>query len=670
MEEPQQQSIQARIAALNLGQVGRAPVTATPCPKLPLKPTFDVRRASTNIPTQSSLSSQKNGIGNEPIGPSRPPALPPMVTRTGQEPDSSAATSPAPRLPPRKSSSQLSQPTPALPPRRPSEQLSRQGSNESLSSVISTKSSLSAVSIGTARTSMSRAPSMETPRLRVPVYDPSTLPPLPPKRPQQKKEEAAIRVPLKGTKSTPIITTLEVSPLPTTPNLPSRTTPILPDRPRCRDSSAEPTRKLPPGDIPPTPARPLPSPKANGVSGLPNGQAQNAIPPPVPLGSRPDLSKILATKPKTTTAPSVGPRPSAASSSSFSCLKCRDFSGPDNHAAMFPRHTVPSLDWLATQLTTPFPSETDKARAIFTWLHHNVSYDVEAFFNDRIQPSTPISTLSTGMAVCEGYAGLFTALATKAGLESIVLSGHGMGFGLSTIGPGEPLPPESSNHAWNVVKIDNGEWKLIDSCWGAGDVNGKDKPYNKNFKPSFFTMDNDEFGLRHFPTNKSHFFRTDGRAQISWEEYICGDQGGKTARVFSDIASLEGLSQKQFLPKYLKLPVSPAAHAGPTVRFQFERICPHWDPLVHGPGKPYIYILCFHGVDGREKDYVPFDTNGKFWWADVPPERLGAPGQTVMLYIVDTVQGNSARGLSKEEYLMAKGRKAMSFKGVAAWELA
>ncbi|MCJ1401212.1 hypothetical protein MMC11_004424 [Xylographa trunciseda] len=657
-EEPQQQqSIQARIAALNLGQVGRAPITATPCPRPASKPALDFRRASTNIPTQSTISSRNNGIGNEPIGPSRSSVLPPpTITRTGQAADISVSPAPPPRLPPRKGSFPVSQPSPALPPRRPSEQLSRRDSSESITSVVSTTSSISAVSNSTTRTSGSRAPSMEAPRLRVPVYDPSSLPPLPPKRSSQKKEELPTRAPLKGTKSSPIITTTEVLQPPRTPTLPLRS--------NERERSREPARTLPPRDIPPTPARPVPAPTTNGHNGIANGHVDSARPPPIPMSSRPDLSKILATKPKTS---SVLNRPTALSSES--CLKCRNFSEPDSHAAMFPRHSVPSIDWLATELTGPFSSDTDKARAIFTWLHHNVSYDVEAFFNDRVQASTPISTLSTGLAVCEGYAALFTTLATKAGLETVVVSGHGKGFGSKPVAPGAPIPPQSMNHAWNAVKIDNGEWKLIDACWGAGDVCGKGKPYNKNFKPSHFTMDNDEFGLCHFPTNRNHFYRTDGRAQISWEEYILGDQGGESARVFTNIAPQEGISSTKFLPKYLKLPVSPAAHAGPTVRFQFEKICPHWDPLVQGKGKPYIYILSIHGIDGREDDFVPFETNGMFWWADVPPEKLGARGQTISLYTVDTVQGNTGRGLSKEEYMMAKGRKAMGFQGVAAWEL-
>lgn len=157
----------------------------------------------------------------------------------------------------------------------------------------------------------------------------------------------------------------------------------------------------------------------------------------------------------------------AAPSAVGSCLHCRDFSGPDNHAARFPRESLPYMDlgWLAQQLCSPFSSPTDKARTIFTWLHHNIAYNVEAFFNNAVKPSTPQSTLQTGLAVCEGYAGLFSAIAIKAGLEAIVVGGNGKGYGYSPLKPGEPVPPYSAGHAWNAVRIDGGEWKLIDCCW-------------------------------------------------------------------------------------------------------------------------------------------------------------------------------------------------------------
>ena len=76
-------------------------------------------------------------------------------------------------------------------------------------------------------------------------------------------------------------------------------------------------------------------------------------------------------------------------------MKCRDFSGPDSHSSRFPREGIPTQDtnWLAHALADPFPSLTDKARALFTWMHHNIAYDTKSFFSGNLQPSTPASTM-------------------------------------------------------------------------------------------------------------------------------------------------------------------------------------------------------------------------------------------------------------------------------------
>lgn len=173
--------------------------------------------------------------------------------------------------------------------------------------------------------------------------------------------------------------------------------------------------------------------------------------------------------------------------------------------------------------------------------------------------------------------------------------------------------------------------------------------------------------MRHYPANKSHFFRDDGR-RVSWEGYIVGDAGGELVQVYSGVAEKEGISETGFLPKYKKISISPSAHPGPTIRFQFSRVCEHWDPMRNGAGKPFLLILKIHGIDGREDDYVFFETNGTFWWADVEPRRLGARGQTVSAYTVDSVGGQSGRGLTKEEWRAAL-MKGVGFGGLAAWEL-
>lgn len=660
-------SIQARIAALNLSQVGRAPDTnpssrsvsiqgTHPSPPLPLnRPSLEHRRKTAGGPLEANGSSTR---GNEPLGPESNDILPPpVIQRTGQKVPQQTKPKP-PSLPARRPSAQSS---PAFPSRRSSEQPNRRGSVESVSSVASGVSSISALSIGPVTTSTSRSTSIDGGRIKAPAYDPTTLPPLPPKRPQQDKDR--IRIPLKATKTSPIVASTEIIP-PRTPSLPPR----LPTR-------KEPIwngRKLPPETLISVPKRSAlsfglnketenPSPTTNGVQSKPpvvQSSGVGKIPPPVPLASRPDLYKRSTAKPQRSPAPSVA-----------SCLKCRDFSAPDHHATLFPRQSVPSLDWLASQLTSPFSSLTDKARAIFTWLHHNIDYDVVSFFNNAIKPSTPSSTLSTGLAVCEGYANLFTTLATKAGLESMVVSGHGMGFATAQVAAGSAFPPQSMNHAWNVIKIDHGEWKLIDSCWGAGHIAGKGQPYTRFFNSSFFTMDNDEFGLRHYPENNDHFFRIDGRPSISWEEYIMADPGGEKLQVYG-AAKEHFLKETSFLPKYKTISVDPRKYQSPTIRFQFEKICEHFDFERNGNGKPYLFVLIINNQNGKGKvDRIPFESNGQFWWLDIRPELLGVPGQSLMIGNVATLNGRDVRGLTKQEYLSKKDIVSSTFGGICTWDL-
>lgn len=275
--------------------------------------------------------------------------------------------------------------------------------------------------------------------------------------------------------------------------------------------------------------------------------------------------------------------------------------------------------------------------------------------------------MRTGLAVCAGYAGLFNTLAEKAGLESTVINGSGKGFSHNALKPGDPIPAFKSNHAWNAVRIDHGEWKLIDCCWGAGHVQGHGKPYVRKFSPECFTMDNNEFGAKHFPEDPTRFYRTDGRSTISWEEYMLNDVPERL-QVYGPCTSEYGIGGRTFQPaeKHVKVRGGPNEA---TIRFQFATVCPHWDSEKHGKGKPCVMILCVEGKDGRAKDYLPFETDGRVWWLDVARETLGRPGQEVMLCAVNSFEGRSGRGVSVAEFKQKKGRVAMGFDGVAMWEL-
>lgn len=414
-------------------------------------------------------------------------------------------------------------------------------------------------------------------------------------------------------------------------------------------------------------------PEAPVTNGHSNQSAQPE-PPPVPLASRPDLSAIQATKPKF--------QPSASQTSNAMCLKCRDFSGPDNHAAQFPRTSLPTHDlgWLAQQLTAPFPSLTDKARAIFTWLHHNIRYDVDAFFNNKVKPSTPAQTMQTGLAVCEGYAGLFATLAAHAGLDAHVIGGHGKGYGYTQLPPGASLPAFESNHAWNVVRIDGGQWKLIDCCWGAGAVENKGQPtFIHRFDPEQFTQTNDEFLLKHYPERIDQFYTDDGRPKWAWEEYILHNPdrpfGVEPPTIFN-VAHEEGISRHTVRPVGKQVSIN---QPGP-MRFQFGLICEHWSVTLHGKkSAPYLFLLHTHGVDGRKDEMIPFthvrgtapNGGGDWWYVDIAdPRILGAPGQKLgVAFLTQLGQRTDGRGLSVEEFRANFGRVNMAWSYVLQWEL-
>ena len=365
-EEPQPQSIQQRIAALKLSQVGQSPLAPKPGgvagktrpppppppkPGVPARPTGYTRPASTNNPPLADNGDHVNNatIGNQPDsfrpdaasangmdGISRP-SLPP---RTSTQ---SSQSSLGPRLPPRTPSVT----SPALPPRRPSEMtLSRKASNDSVSSMATTRSSVSAMSNGTSMTSRS-----ERYAVRAPEFNPSALPALPPKRTKEEvqahdQKYNAMRPGKSTSSSLPNMFRKTSTPnLPTRPQLQTKPTPPLPARNGVRQEQStsidEETQEEQPRRITAPPLRKSALTMGFGNAAQPKKihtdqpgsvLATEGAPPPIPTSTRPDLAALQASKP---TAGAATPTPHAAGGGS--CLKCRDFSGPDNHAARFPR---------------------------------------------------------------------------------------------------------------------------------------------------------------------------------------------------------------------------------------------------------------------------------------------------------------------------------------------
>ena len=118
-----------------------------------------------------------------------------------------------------------------------------------------------------------------------------------------------------------------------------------------------------------------------------------------------------------------------------------------------------------------------------------------------------------------------------------------------------------------------------------------------------------------------------------------------------------------FVPAVGRVSLAAEGRKGYT-RFQFSKVCAHWDHERNGRGKAYCYILVL-----REQNRVPFRSNGMFWWVDVRADELGGPGEKVKIYTVTSFDGGDGRGLKGEEYKAKDGMVAQAFGGVAEWEV-
>ena len=167
----------------------------------------------------------------------------------------------------------------------------------------------------------------------------------------------------------------------------------------------------------------------------------------------------------------------------------------DGHALQAPTDNQISIPSLAQYLGSPFRTELEKARVIYTWVTHNVIYDIDSFFKGKHYPSMePKDVLLRGSAVCAGYAKLYKEFADRLGLESRIISGYAKGYGWNGDVPSE------KNHDWNAVKIDD-RWYFIDTTWGAGHVKGRE--FIRKFKNIYFLCPEDVFFYEHYPEDEN-----------------------------------------------------------------------------------------------------------------------------------------------------------------------
>lgn len=152
----------------------------------------------------------------------------------------------------------------------------------------------------------------------------------------------------------------------------------------------------------------------------------------------------------------------------------------------------PQVAKLARELVAGQSEQRDKALALYDWVAKNVRYDIASYLSNDLPDPSPDVVLASRLAVCEGYARLYMAMAQAVGLEAVLIPGFSKGFAPDE----DKIEPD---HAWNAVKVD-GQWVLLDATWGAGHIDER-KQFVAEFSRDWFDVEPARFVATHMPSD-------------------------------------------------------------------------------------------------------------------------------------------------------------------------
>ncbi|KAM9330323.1 uncharacterized protein PAF06_012018 [Gastrophryne carolinensis] len=171
-----------------------------------------------------------------------------------------------------------------------------------------------------------------------------------------------------------------------------------------------------------------------------------------------------------------------------------------------------SLQDIVQKITKMSSNNLEKLRAVWIWLCHNISYDVDGFLGRSPKLYRTEDLLKLRKGVCAGYAGLCKEMCREIGILCEEVSGFSRGAEYSDC---DSFHRTKSNHMWNAVEID-GEWYLLDACWGAGTVDLQNATFIPSYDDFFFLTDPEDFIKTHWPDDPSWQLL---HPQVSFEEF-------------------------------------------------------------------------------------------------------------------------------------------------------
>lgn len=159
-----------------------------------------------------------------------------------------------------------------------------------------------------------------------------------------------------------------------------------------------------------------------------------------------------------------------------------------------------TMGTISSIVTKPFTDKQDKARAIYTWIANNISYDVKSARVGNTNKNSPTEVLLYRKAVGIGFASLFQDMCSSADIRCLTADGY-LKNNAASIGEQDM----EINHSWAVVQLGKSptEWFYADPALASGDTDPDMKAFTPKFSGGYFFSDKKIFNWQHFPDNEA-----------------------------------------------------------------------------------------------------------------------------------------------------------------------
>ena len=178
----------------------------------------------------------------------------------------------------------------------------------------------------------------------------------------------------------------------------------------------------------------------------------------------------------------------------------RDFTAVDAYVKSLGALDSMSMGTINNVVSNKFTDKIDKARAIYYWIAHNITYDIKAARSNSTIKNTPTDVLLYRKAVGIGFASLFQDMCSSADIRCLTVDGFIKNNTAQINENGTDI-----NHSWAVVQLGQSPetWFYVDAALGSGYADAEMKLFTPYYTDAYFFTEKETFNLQHYPDNEA-----------------------------------------------------------------------------------------------------------------------------------------------------------------------